>query len=128
MKIERPSPYKRLKKKANKGSKRYPMATVAFYGPTDRLASKVAVGIMPEHDSEPLAMERWIVEDGDIRACEGIMGEVLAFIAGWQAQSVVMVDGIFGCPHEAGVDYEGETCPHCPFWADRDRFTGARIR
>jgi len=34
-------------KKANRGFRGYPVATVAFYGPDDRRASKVAVGILP---------------------------------------------------------------------------------
>jgi hypothetical protein len=42
-------------------------------------------------------------------------------------KSVVMTDGIIGCPHEEGVDYQGPTCPHCPFWAGRDRFTHERM-
>jgi hypothetical protein len=34
---------------------------------------------------------------------------------------------IIGCPHEEGIDYEGATCPACPFWAGRDRWTGKRL-
>jgi hypothetical protein len=27
-----------------------------------------------------------------------------------------------GCPHEEEIDYpKGEACPHCPFWAGRER-------
>src|SRR4051812_9319014 len=40
---------------------------------------------------------------------------------------VVMTDRIIGCPHEEGIDYEGTTCPTCPFWAGRDRWTGKRL-
>jgi Extended Signal Peptide of Type V secretion system len=30
-----------------------------------------------------------------------------------------------GRPHEEGIDYpEGSTCPRCPFWAHRDRWSG----
>jgi hypothetical protein len=30
---------------------------------------------------------------------------------------------------EEGIDYpEGSKCPECPFWADRDRFTGEPYR
>jgi hypothetical protein len=39
--------------------------------------------------------------------------------------SVAMVEAIIGCPHEEGIDYPtGESCPHCPFWKGRDRWTG----
>jgi hypothetical protein len=52
---------------------------------------------------------------------------VLAFITEAGAKSVVMTDRIIGCPHEEGIDYEGSTCPVCPFWAGRDRWTGKRL-
>lgn len=35
-----------LEKKARKGFKGYPAATVAFYGPDNRKATKIAVGIV----------------------------------------------------------------------------------
>jgi hypothetical protein len=29
---------------------------------------------------------------------------------------------IVGCPHDEGIDYpDGEKCPQCSFWANRDR-------
>lgn len=35
-------------------------------------------------------------------------------------RNFVMMEEIFGCPHEEGIDYPvGEVCPECPFWADR---------
>jgi hypothetical protein len=50
--------------------------------------------------------------------------EVLRFIENHDVKTVVMTDRIIGCPHEEGTDYEGPTCPMCPFWANRDRWTG----
>ena len=41
---------------------------------------------------------------------------------------VAMIDRIFGCPHQEGIDYEGEYCPVCEFWRGRDRFTGQMIQ
>jgi hypothetical protein len=36
---------------------------------------------------------------------------------------VSLMNGIFGCPHEEGIDYpNGGVCPRCPFWAEHDRF------
>ena len=35
-----------------------------------------------------------------------------------------MTGQIIGYPHEEGIDYEGVTCPACPFCAGRDRWTG----
>jgi hypothetical protein len=52
----------------------------------------------------------------------------LALLRDHQILSIVMADRIIGCPHEEGIDYpDGQTCPHCPFWAGRDRFTHERI-
>jgi hypothetical protein len=36
---------KQLTKKARRGMRGYPLGTVAYYGPDDRRATKVAVGI-----------------------------------------------------------------------------------
>src|SRR5919112_827276 len=41
---------KRLGKKAKKGFRGYPVATIAFYGPDNRTATKVAVAIAAEQD------------------------------------------------------------------------------
>jgi hypothetical protein len=41
-----------LKKKARRGFRGYPVATVAFYGPDNTRATKVAVGIVPGEGAE----------------------------------------------------------------------------
>ena|SRR5688572_11265376 len=116
-----------LRKKAKLGMRGYPVATVAFYGPTGDRASKVAVGIIEEPEAEPALLERWFSEVDDIRNDAAIEREILSFIQAHGARSVVMTDGLLGCPHEEGKDYpEGQACPECPYWADRDRFAGAR--
>ncbi len=122
MKIKRKNP---LKKKAKKGFRGYPIATVAYYDPDNKRASKVTVGIVVgESEDDMAALERWYSEDGDVRLDRKINEEILAFIESHAPKSVIMTDGIIGCPHEEGIDYpEGEKCPECPFWAHRDRFT-----
>ena len=114
---------KRLAKKARRGMRGYPLGTVAYYGPDDKRATKVAAGIQLTADSD-LEMRRWFVETGDARSDSAITAEVLAYFEENGVKSVVMVDRIFGCPHEEGVDYEGEYCPVCTFWIGRDRYTG----
>ena len=115
----------RLEKKARRGFRGYPVATLAFYGPSGDVASKVAVGIVPEEDGEANALERWLSDDHDVRTDPAIGEEILAFIRLHGAKTVVMSDRIIGCPHEEGTDYpEGETCPQCPYWAHRDRWSG----
>jgi hypothetical protein len=37
----------RLSKRAKRGFRGYPLATVALYGPDDRTATKLTVGIVP---------------------------------------------------------------------------------
>ena len=118
---------KRLHKKARKGMRGWPVATIAFYGPNLSHATKVAVGIVPFENEDVVAMRDWKVDHGDVRADSGIAQEILEFIEKHGALSVVMTDGIIGCPHQEGIDYEGEWCPVCDFWHGRDRFTGQRI-
>ena len=69
----------------------------------------------------------WKVDRGDIRADPAIAKEILDFIETHGVLSVAMTDQIIGCPHQEGIDYEGEWCPVCEFWRGRDRFTGQRV-
>jgi len=120
---------KRLSKKAKKGFRGWPVATVAFYGPNDTTATKVCVGILPGEGEEVSELRRWFSErPGDIRNDGGVTTEMLAFIQEAGALSVVVTERIIGCPHEEGVDYQGPTCPLCSFWAGRDRWTGKRLQ
>lgn len=118
-----------LSKRAKKGFRGYPVGTIAFYGPTAKQASKVAVGIVMCEGAEPEILERWYGKDQDLRFDEEVAYQISAFLREHQVLSVSMVDRIIGCPHEEGVDYpEGEACPDCPYWRDRDRFTGELIQ
>jgi hypothetical protein len=59
---------KRLRKKARKGLRGWPIATVAFYGPNLSQATKVTVGIVPSENAEVEELREWKVDDGEIRA------------------------------------------------------------
>jgi hypothetical protein len=60
-----------------------------------------------------------------VRLDNKINREIVRFIKNHKVRSVALTDGIIGCPHEEGKDYPtGEVCPECPFWANRDRWTG----
>jgi hypothetical protein len=114
-----------LTKTASRGFRGYPVATVAFYGPDDRRASKVAVAIVPADGADPTELQRWFADDHDVRDDVDIVMAISAFADEHGAKTVVVADRIIGCPHEEGIDYpDGETCPRCPFWATRDRWTG----
>src|SRR2546430_1081 len=90
-----------LAKKARRGFRGYPLATIAFYGPDNTRASKVAVGIVRAEGAE-LEMTRLFDNEGDIRHNPQIDAQILKLISGNGALSVVMTEGIFGCPHEEG--------------------------
>ena len=102
------------------------IGTIAFYGPDNRHASKVAVGIQPEGATEVNVLERWYEDKLDVRIDPGIGKEVGAFLQKHGVRRVVVAEGIIGCPHEEAVDYpEGSECPLCPFWQGKDRFEHA---
>ena len=100
------------KKKARRGFRGYPVATIAFYGPDDTRASKAAVGILNTEGDGPIALQRWFSEAGDVRKDGAIASEILQLVRDHGARSVAMADRIIGCPHEEGIDYpEGQVCP-----------------
>lgn len=113
-----------LEKKVKAGFRGHPVATIAFYGPDNKLATKVAVGIMMgENDKEPAIMKKWFASR-DIRLDVKTLNEIKTFISKQGARSVAFTNKILGCPHQEGIDYPvGESCPECPFWEGRDRFT-----
>src|SRR3972149_822026 len=49
------------------GIRKYPAATIAFYGPDNEFASKVAVGIIPYEGAEAGDMEKWSSKLIDVR-------------------------------------------------------------
>jgi tetratricopeptide (TPR) repeat protein len=110
-----------LRKKAEKGFQGYPLATIAFYGPDDRRATKVTVGMRENEDSD-WEMTRRHSPDIDIRRNAAVMEEILKLVRRRQVKSITMPEQVLGCPHEEGIDYpSGEACPECPFWAGRPR-------
>ena len=117
-----------LAKKARRGFRGYPIATIAFYGPDNMRASKVAIGIVRAEGADP-EMRHMFSDEGDIRKDMEIAEEILKLLTLYGVKSVAVTEGIFGCPHEEGKDYpDGEVCPRCPYWAHRDRFTGEMIQ
>ena len=119
----------KLRKKAKQGFQGYPVATVTYYGPDDKHASKVSVGIILVEGGEVAALERWFNEASDVRMDAEVNEGIVGYLRQHGVKSVIAPDRILGCPHEEGTDYpDGETCPKCSFWAIRDRFTGQVIQ
>ena len=116
-----------LHKKARRRSRTYPLGTIAYYGPDDQRATKVVVGIVDQYNNL-LAMQKWFSEQEDVRESATINQQIVDFLDQHRAESVAMPDHIIGCPHEEGIDYpSGGSCPHCPFWRGKDRWTGVRV-
>jgi hypothetical protein len=117
-----------LANKAKKGFQGHPLATIAFYGPDRETATKVAVAVFTRDNSEADQLKRWHSLEGDVRHDEAIGQEIIHFLESAGVRSVAMSDGVIGCPHEEGPDYpEGQSCPQCPYWAGRDRWTDERV-
>lgn len=117
---------------AARGFRGFPVGTVALYGPDDRRATKIAAAVMRSPDMEPDPVRRWSNRGGDpavdIRRDESVAREVSEFFASEGVKTVILSDGIMGCPHEEGVDYPIATsCPYCPFWSSREPGTGETL-
>jgi hypothetical protein len=117
---------KRLHKKAKKGRRGWPLATVAYYGRDLDHASCVSVGIMPAFAQPAVATRSWTIAAGDIRRDSEVVKAMLEFIAEHGALSVGIAAAILGCPHRPELGDAGGECadPDCAFWHGRDRWTG----
>ena len=94
----------------------FPFGTIAYYGPDDKTVSKIVAAVLADENTNPI-LKKW-TGDGIAQNPE-TASEIGKFFQEQQVTNVVMTEGIIGCPHEEGVDYPiGESCPHCPFWAD----------
>src|ERR1700682_2611947 len=94
---------KRLRKKARKGLRGWPIATIAFYGPNLQQATTPAVGIVPSENAEVEELRAWIVDRGDIRGDPGIAREILEFIEEHQEGSVAVSFGLLGFRSQKGM-------------------------
>ena len=115
---------KKLTKRAKRGYKGEPIATISYYGPDEKRATKVSVGIFFDDERGVQQLERWYNDEQDVRRDATINEAIFNFIERHDAKSVVRMTKINGCPHEEGIDYpEGEVCPECDFWAGKERLT-----
>jgi hypothetical protein len=102
------------------GFRGFPVGTVAFYGPDDRTVTKILAAVVADEAGSITALRKW--RGDDLAENPQVSRELAEFFAANPTRSLVLSDGILGCPHDEGVDYpEGAACPHCPFWSERDR-------
>ena len=104
---------------------KYPLATISAYGPDNKRATKLVVGILRRAgQKDPNPMRSWSTDAIDVRHDPLIAAELADWLRSQGIKDTVSHDRIIGCPHEEGIDYPiGRTCPQCPFWASIDRFT-----
>ncbi len=96
---------------------RFPIGTIALYGPNAEITTKIVAGVIIADDAEPV-LERWV--STDVLENPKVQREIQEFFARHNVTSVATSDGNIGCPHEEGDDFpEDEDCPFCPYWAGR---------
>lgn len=102
-------------KRAVQERRQHPFGLLLYFGPDDRTVTKIVAGVMPAPSAQPEARS-WqgdrVAEDPQVIQAIG------EFFKSHQVHDVIMTESVVGCPHEPGIDYPaGESCPHCPFWA-----------
>lgn len=92
----------------------FPIGTIAYYGPDDKITTKIVAGVIKEEGAEPI-IKRWVATD--VTTNPKVQKEIAKFFKKYGVQRVGMSEGNMGCPHEEGEDFpEGGDCPFCPFW------------
>jgi len=96
---------------------KYPLGTVAHYGPNDKHTTKIVVGVFLHSTAEPI-LRRFV--GSKVKQDPKVQLEIVRLFSIYRIKETVFVDGNLGCPHEEGEDFPvGEDCPFCPFWAGK---------
>lgn len=108
--------YERKHRKQQKPPK-YPIGTVALYGPDGNTTTKIAAAVIVRDGAGPI-LKRWVA--ADVTTNPKVQQELKAFFEQHGVKSVAMADRNMGCPHEEGEDFpHGEDCPFCPWWTGK---------
>jgi hypothetical protein len=103
-----------MKRRRPKKPPKYPIGTVALYGPDDKTTTKIAAGVILHDGAEPI-IKRWVATD--VTTNPKVQQEMKDFFLQHGVRSVALSEGNMGCPHEEGEDFPlGGDCPFCPFW------------
>lgn len=96
---------------------KYPIGTVALYGPDDKITTKIVAGVVKREGADAI-VERWV--GTGIKDNPKVQRKIQEFFARHGVKSVVATETNFGCPHEEGLDFPtGADCPFCSFWAGK---------
>jgi len=106
--------YERKHRRKKQKAPKYPIGTVALYGPDDRTTTKITAAVIVSDGAEPV-LQRWV--GTDVTTNPKVQRELQAFFQQHGVKQVAATEGNMGCPHEEGEDFPvGGHCPFCPFW------------
>src|SRR5215212_7183962 len=95
---------KQLEKRNRRGKTgEYPVGTLLFYGPDNRLATKVVASVFVRVGADP-TMRKWFSDEMDVRLDPRIGREVISFFDRHGVRKVATTPGLAGGPHEEGID------------------------
>ena len=95
-------------------SSKFPIGTVALYGPDDKRTTKIVASVISREGAEPV-LKRWV--GSSVKDNPKVRRQIQKFFDEHGVKSVVATDRNMGCPHEEGEDFPvGEDCPFCPWW------------
>ena len=81
---------------------KYPIGTIALYGPDDSTTTKIVAAVIKRENAEPVLNAGSARGLAKIRKCERQIGE---FFDRHHVKSVVATECNLGCPHEEGLDF-----------------------
>lgn len=97
--------------------RKFPVGTLAYYGPDNIKTTKIVAGIIYSEDADPI-IRRYVASD--CLQNGKIQQQIAEFFEDHGVKTVVHPAGNIGCPHEECKDYRrGEDCPFCPYWAGK---------
>jgi hypothetical protein len=95
-------------------AQRFPIGTIALYGPDNRQTTKIAAAVIVREGAEPI-LKRWF--GNNLKNNPKVQREIQAFFKRYHVRSIATSNRNVGCPHEEGKDFStGGDCPLCPFW------------
>jgi len=101
---------------------RFPIGTIALYGPNDKITTKIVATVIINENAKPI-LKRWV--GTKLKGNQKVLRETKAFFKKHKVKSVAISEVNLGCPHEEGEDFPvGEDCPFCPFWKGKQGSAG----